>query len=602
MEIRNIAIIAHVDHGKTTLVDALLKQSKTKLHKDSTESLIMDSNELEKERGITIFSKNASVIWNGIKINIIDTPGHADFGGEVERVLKMADGVLLLVDAKEGPMPQTLFVLKKALELKLKIIVVINKIDKGDARVHWVHDKTLDLFFELGASDEVADFPVIYVSAKLGKAGLTEDLSQMTDISPVFETIIKEVPAPQGNEDNPLQMLVTTLSSDPHKGRIAIGKIFEGTIQANQEVMHITRTGEMAKYKITSLMTFEGLDRVDTEKAGAGDIIALSGIPDVTIGETIADPIKPSPLPVIKIEEPTIRMTFLVNNSPFAGREGIYKTGRELRARLIKELETDMALRVEDSSSGGYTVSGRGELHLAILIERLRREGYEFQVGKPQVIDKIVDGKKMTPYEKVFIEVPEELSGIVLQKMGERKALLEDMKQDNGIAFMEFLISTKALFGYRSQFVTDTRGRGIINTLFFEYRPDDGYAPKREQGSLVAHESGETTLYGLVNMQDRGILFLGPGNQVYKGQVVGQNSREEDLRVNVCKIKQQSNMRSKGEGTTAHFDTPKEMSLEDALEYIAEDEYVEVTPKNIRIRKIILDEMEERRKRSQGLA
>lgn len=601
MEIRNIAIIAHVDHGKTTLVDALLKQSKTKLKKDTADSLIMDSNDLERERGITIFSKNASVVWEGYKINIIDTPGHADFGGEVERVLKMADGALLLVDAKEGPMPQTLFVLKKALELNLKIIVVINKIDMPDARVHWVHDKTLDLFLELGASDEIADFPVVYSSAKYGKAGLDEHFDKMTDVSPLFDTIIKEVPKPSGDLQNPLQILVTTLSSDPHKGRIAVGKIFEGTINAGQEVMHIARDGKMNKYKITSLMTFEGLDRVETAVAEAGDIVALTGIPGITIGETVADVNEPKALPLLKIEEPTIKMTFMVNNSPFAGKEGIYKTGRELRARLLKELETDMALRVEDSSVGGYVVSGRGELHLAILIERLRREGYEFQVGKPQVIDKIVNGVTMTPYEKVFIEVPEELSGIVLQKLGARRGILEDMKQDNGIALLEFLISTKALFGYRSEFITDTRGRGIINTLFFEYKPDDGEVIKREQGSLVAHESGVTTLYGLVNSQERGTLFLGPGENVYKGQVVGQNPRPEDLSVNVCKIKQQSNMRSKGEGTTAHFDTPRVMTLEDALEYIADDELVEVTPKSIRIRKKILDELEERRKRSQGI-
>lgn len=601
MKIRNVAIIAHVDHGKTTLVDELLKQSKTKLRKDSADSLIMDSNELEKERGITIFSKNASVIWNGVKINIIDTPGHADFGGEVERVLKMAEGALLLVDAKEGPMPQTLFVLKKALELKLKIIVAINKIDKPDARVHWVHDKTLDLFFELGASDEVADFPVLYVSGKYGKAGVKENFEEMTDISPVFDTIINEIPQPSGDPKNPLQILITTLSSDSHKGRILIGKVFEGTIAKNQEVTHIARDGQLKNYKITSLMRFEGLDRVDINEAQAGDIIAISGIPDATIGETIAEVNNPVALPLLKIEEPTIRMTFSVNTSPFSGKEGVYKTGRELRARLYKELETDMALRVEDDATGGYTVSGRGELHLEILIERLRREGYEFQVGKPEVIDKVIDGRKMTPYEKVFIEVPEELSGIVIQKMGERKALLEDMKQDNGIAFLEFMISTKALFGYRSKFVTDTRGRGIINTLFFEYRPDDGFVLKRNQGSLVAHESGVTTTYGLVNAQDRGALFLGPAENVYKGQIVGQHSRPEDLRVNVCKEKQQSNMRSKGEGTTAHFNTPKIMELEDALEYIAEDELVEVTPKSIRIRKKILDEMEERRKKSQGI-
>ena len=601
MNIRNVAIIAHVNHGKTTLVDALLKQSKTKLHKDSAESLIMDSNELEQERGITIFSKNASVVYKNTKINIIDTPGHADFGGEVERVLKMADGVLLLIDAKEGPMPQTRFVLKKALEMKHKIIVVVNKIDRPDARVHYVLGKTLDLFFELGADDETADFPIIYASAKLGKAGLSEDLNSMQDISPVFETILKEVPPPAFDKNKPLQFLITALSRDSHKGRIAIGRIYNGTIRNGQEVAQITRDNKIIKCKITSLMTFEGLDRVETETGAAGDIVAVAGIENPSIGETIGDLSNPISLPILNIEEPTIRVTFFVNDSPFAGREGEFKTSRQIRDRLYKELETDMALRVKDDPNSGWTVSGRGELHLSILIERMRREGYEFQVGRPQVIDKITDGKKLIPYELVFIETPKEFSGIVMQKMGSRRAELKHMKVEGNIAHLEFILSTRSLFGYRSEFVTDTRGLGIINTLFYHYAPDNGYSHERGEGSLVAYESGKTTLYGLSNTQERGILFIGPALDVYKGQVIGQNSRNEDIRVNVCKEKQLSNMRSKGEGGMEHFNTPKLMGLEDALEFIADDELVEVTPKSIRIRKIILDEVEEKRKKSQGL-
>lgn len=601
MAIRNVAIIAHVDHGKTTLVDALLKQSQTKLDKESPDSLIMDSNELEKERGITIFSKNASVVWRDTKINIIDTPGHADFGGEVERVLKMADGCLLLIDAKEGPMPQTRFVLKKALEMGLKIIVVVNKIDRPDARIHHVLDKTLDLFLELGADDDSADFPIVYASAKEGKAGLEDDLSKMTDITPVFETILKEIPAPAVNVDQPLQILITTLSSDPHKGRIAIGRIFNGAIKNGQDIIQITRDGSKNKFRVTSLMTFEGLHRVETPEAVAGDIVAVAGIADPTIGETIADPENPQALPTLAIEEPTIRVTFMVNNSPFAGREGEFKTSRQIQERLHKELETDMALRVEDNSDGTWMVSGRGELHLAILIERMRREGYEFQVARPQVIDKEIDGQKLTPYERVFIEVPDEYGGIVMQKLGTRRGEMQDMKSDNGTTFMEFVVSSKGLFGYRSEFITDTRGMGIMNTLFEKYDKDNGYNHEREQGSLIAFESGVTNSYGLSNTQDRGILFIGAAVEVYKGQVIGQNSRPDDLRINVCKTKHLTNMRSKGEGVAVYIKTPKTMELEDALEYIADDELVEVTPKSIRIRKTILDEVEARRARSQGI-
>lgn len=601
--IRNVGIIAHVDHGKTTLVDCLLRQSKTKLGKEVVDTeLIMDSNELEKERGITIFSKNASVMWGETKINIVDTPGHADFGGEVERVLTMVDGCLLLIDAKEGPMPQTRFVLKKALEKKLKIIVVVNKIDKPDARVHHVLDKTLDLFLELGADDETADFPVIYASGKEGKAGLLEDLSSMTDISPVFDAILKYIPAPSGDPTAPLQMLMTTLSRDDYKGRIATGRVYNGTVRAGQEVMHISRTGDMKKYRLTSLMTFEGLGRADAQEVAAGDIVAISGIPDITIGETIADVENPIALPVLAIEEPTVKMTFSVNDSPFAGKEGEFKTSRQIRERLFKELETDTALRVEDAPDGKWLVSGRGELHLAIFIERIRREGYEFQVSRPQVIIKEIDGKKMTPFETVFIEVPQDFSGIVMQKLGARKAVLSDMTTDDkNIVYFEFVIPTSAFFGYRSEFITDTRGLGIINTTFFKYDVETGEPIRREHGSLVSSETGQTNLYGLTGIQERGTLFIGPGYAVYKGQVVGKNSRIEDMRVNVCKAKQLSNMRSKGDGSMEHFDTPHVMNLEEALEYVSEDELVEVTPKNVRIRKMILDEVEARRMRSQGL-
>ncbi len=589
--IRNVAIIAHVDHGKTTLVDALLRQSQTPLGKQFTETseLIMDSNDLEKERGITIFSKNASVNWKGTKINIIDTPGHADFGGEVERVLKMADGCLLLIDAKEGPMPQTRFVLKKALEMRHKVIVVINKIDKPDARITYVINKTFDLFMELGADEEVAYFPTIYSSGKYGKAGLGSDLSKMDDIAPVFDAILEHIPPPEAYTDKPLQVLITNTIYDNFKGRIATGRVQSGTIKAGQEIAHINRDGVVKKFRLTSLLGFEGLERVDITEAHAGDIIALSGIPDITIGETIADPANPIALPVLDIEQSTVRMRFGVNTSPLAGLEGEFKTARQIRERLYKAAEADVALKVEDGLSGDLIVSGRGELHLAILIERLRREGYEFEVGKPQVIEKTENGKLMTPFEKVAIEVPEELSGTVMQKMGLRHAELLDMNTENGVVFLEFLVATKEFFGYRSQFITDTKGLGIISSSFFEYRADSGQKFERANGSLVVHESGNTKLYALVGAQDRGTLFVGPGVNVYKGQVIGMNSREDDIVINVCKEKKQTNHRSSGEGTSEHFNTPKIMSLENAIEYIDDTELVEVTPKNIRIRKIDLN-------------
>lgn len=601
MNIRNVAIIAHVDHGKTTLVDALLRQSQTKLSKDLAEvTTIMDSNDLERERGITIFSKNASVVWTSAagetKINIIDTPGHADFGGEVERVLKMADGCLLLVDAKEGPMPQTRFVLKKALQLGHRIIVVINKIDKPDARIPYVLDKTLELFLELGASDEVADFPVVYASAKNGKAGLEPDLNKMIDIAPVFESIMKYVPEPIGEVAKPLQLLVVSTVYDNYKGKIGVGRIYNGTIKSGQEVIHINRLGGMKKYRLTALMTFQGLERVEIQEASAGDIVAVAGIEDIGIGETIASVENPIALPTLTIDEPTVKMTFAVNDSPFAGKEGEFSTSRQIRERLFKEVEHDVALKVEDGLNGDWIVSGRGELHLAILIERLRREGFEFQVSRPQVILKEIDGQKMCPYDQVFIEVPEVYSGVVIQKLGARNGQLKDLRTENGVTFLEFVIPTRGLFGYRTEFLTDTKGLGIINTVFYSYDKDPGNWKERSQGSLIAHETGESNLYGLLNVQDRGVLFVSPGVAVYKGQVVGQNARSGDISVNVCKVKQLSNMRSKGEGTAEHFNAPRSMSLEDALEYIGDDELVEITPKNIRIRKMILDENEAKRK------
>ncbi len=598
---RNIAIIAHVDHGKTTLVDAMLRQSQTRFTKEETShELILDNNELERERGITIFSKNASVMWGDDKINIIDTPGHADFGGEVERVLSMADGCLLLVDAKEGPMPQTRFVLKKALQMKLKIIVVINKIDKPDARPDYVLDKTFDLFIELGADDSAADFQVVYASAKQGKAGLSEDINTMTDIAPIFETILKYVPAPTGDATKPLQMLVTTISGDDFKGRIATGRIHNGVIRAGQEIVHINRLGVAKKERLVSLMGFDGLSRVEIKEAKAGDIVAISGIDEVTIGETIADPAQPVALPLLAISEPTVKMTFSINDSPFAGKEGKFTTSRQIRDRLMKELETDMALRVEDGPNSNWIVCGRGELHLAILIERLRREGYEFQVARPQVIAKEVDGKTLVPFERLSVEVPEAYSGTVIQRIGSRHGEMSDMQIVNGIAFIEFRVPTRGLFGYRSKFLTDTKGLGIMNSTFEEYGEDSSAWKEKDQGSLVAFETGTTNLYGLLNAQDRGQLFFESGVPIYKGQVVGQHARSGDLRVNVCKAKQLSNMRSKGDGVSEHFNTPLLMDLEHAMEYIGDDELVEVTPKNIRIRKMILDETEARRKQKQG--
>ncbi len=595
--IRNIAIIAHVDHGKTTLVDALLKQAHIAFGKNVSEELIMDSNELERERGITIFSKNASVQYQDTKINIIDTPGHADFGGEGERVLQMADGALLLVDAQEGPMPQTRFVLKKALEAGHKIIVVINKIDKQNARVTHAVEKTFELFIDLGANDEQVDFPIIYAAARLGKAGLSSDLAAMSDIMPVFDAILKYIPPPTGDDSKPFQMLVTSLSSDTYKGKIAIGKIWNGSVQQASLVAHISREGMQKNEKITALMTFEGLGRTEIPEAFAGDIVAVAGIDKVNIGDTITDKDQPLQITPHTIEQPTVKMTFGVNTSPVAGKEGDYCTSRNIRERLAKELETDVALHVDDGKgTDEFIVSGRGELHLAILIERMRREGYELQVSRPEVIMKTDEaGAPREPIEEVWIDVPEEHMGMIIEKLGKRKAELKNMHVDSGMATFHYAIPTRGLIGYRNEFLTDTRGTGIMNTLFGGYQPFAGEISSRRNGSLIAHESGMTTSYGVQNAQERGTLFVRPGEAVYEGQVVGANAKDEDIEVNVCKEKRLTNMRSKGEGVAEGLDVAKTVGLEDALEYIGDDELVEVTPKSIRLRKKILTAMDRKR-------
>lgn len=588
-KLRNIAIIAHVDHGKTTLVDALLRQSEkftTKVQDD----LIMDSNELEKERGITIFSKNAAVAYKGYKINIIDTPGHADFGGEVERIMSLVDGVLLLVDAKDGPMPQTKFVLSKALQAGHKVIVVINKIDLPEARAQWVLNQTFDLFVELGATDEQVEFPVIYASAVAGKAGLEPHLESMKDVEPVFDTVIKYIPAPKIHE-GAMQMLVVNIAYDNFKGQIAIGRLLSSTLVKGQTVALLKPDGTKLTNKITAVMVFDGLSRREVETVEAGDVIAVAGVENIRIGDTIADAQNPQALPPITIEEPTVKMNFAVNNSPFYGREGTFQTARHLKDRLTKELLNDVALRVEASegTDSSFSVSGRGELHLSILIEKMRREGFELQVSKPQVIFKEENGVKMEPFEEVFIEAPESASGTVIEKMSKRKGLMKNMKVDRGIAHLHFVVPTRGLIGYRSEFLTDTKGQGIINTLFHGYEQFSGELESASRGSLIAFETGTSNLYGLLNAQERGQLFIGPGVEVYEGMIVGKNARQEDLEVNVCRTKQLSNMRSKGDGKADHFDTPVSMSLEEAIEYIGDDELLEVTPKSLRLRKTILN-------------
>ena len=600
--IRNVAIIAHVDHGKTTLVDALLRQSESFRAKADDTALIMDSNELERERGITIFSKNAAVQYKGHKINIIDTPGHADFGGEVERIMTMADGVLLLVDAKDGPMPQTKFVLKKALERGHRVIVVINKIDVPQARVDWVLDQTFDLFVDLGATDEQADFPVLYASAIQGKAGKEPDLAAMENVFPVFDAILEYIPSPT-ILDTPMQMLVVNVGYDSYKGHIAIGPLMSGEIEKGQQVVRIMADGTQVKAKVTAVMTYDGLQQVEVPKAEAGDVIAVAGIEDIKIGETIADSEQPLQLPVITIEEPTVKMSFAVNTSPFAGNEGEFSTARHLKARLERETLNDVALKVESEggSDSSFSVYGRGELHLSILIEKMAREGYEFQVGRPQVIVKEEDGKRLEPFEDVYMECPEESAGTVIEKMGKRKGEMQNMNVENGIAKLHFLVSTRGLIGYRSEFLTDTRGEGIMNTLFHDYLPYQGAISTDAHGSLVAHEAGTSRQYGLVQAQGRGQLFINPGTEVYEGMIVGQNARAEDIDVNVCKEKKLTNMRAAGEATAEGLHAAKKLSLEEAIEYLGDDELLEVTPKNLRLRKMHLSKHDRKRAKAKAI-
>ncbi|MDO6355508.1 translational GTPase TypA [Caloramator sp. CAR-1] len=589
-DVRNIAIIAHVDHGKTTLVDGMLKQSGVFRVNERVEERVMDSNDIERERGITILSKNTAIFYGDTKINIVDTPGHADFGGEVERVLKMVDGVLLLVDAFEGPMPQTRFVLKKALELKLKPIVVINKIDRQDARPNEVIDEIFELFLELGADDEQLDFPIVYCSARDGIAKYELE-DEAKDLKPLFDTIINHVPAPQGYKDEPLQMLVTTIDSNDYVGRIAIGKIERGRIKRNQQVAICGKDGSVRNGKIVTLYTFNGLKREEVEEAFLGDIVAVAGLSDINIGETIADSQNPESLPFVEIDEPTISMTFSVNDSPFAGREGEYVTTRHLRDRLFKELETNVSLRVSETDSpDAFEVAGRGELHLSILIETMRREGYEFQVSRPRVIYKEIDGVLCEPIELLTIDVPEEYVGVVIEKLGSRKAEMINMASAiNGYVRLEFKIPARGLIGYRSEFLTDTKGNGIMNHIFYGYEPAKGDIPERNRGVLVAFETGEAVTYGLYNAQERGSLIIGPGTPVYQGMIVGICSRSEDIDVNICKKKHVTNMRAAGSDEALRLTPPLEMSLEQCLEFIAGDELVEVTPKSIRMRKRILN-------------
>lgn len=589
-DIRNIAIIAHVDHGKTTLVDGMLRQSGIFRANEQVQERVMDSNDLERERGITILAKNTAVNYKGMKINIVDTPGHADFGGEVERVLKMVDGVLLLVDAFEGPMPQTRFVLRKALQLNLKPIVVVNKIDRPEARPAEVVDEVLELFIELGADDEQIEFPVVYASSRDGYAVL--DLNdEKKNLEPLMTTIIEKVPAPSGDFDKPLQLLVSNIDYDEYVGRIAIGRIDRGRIKYGQQAVICKKDGTTVQSKVTRLYEFDGLKRVETQEASLGDIVAVSGLGEINIGETICDVDAPEPLPFVDIDEPTINMTFSVNNSPMAGREGTYVTSRHLRDRLFKELETNVSLRVDETDTpDSFTVSGRGELSLSILIETMRRQGFEFQVSKPKVIMKEVDGVQFEPVELLMIDVPEEFMGIVMEKLGVRKAEMLNMHSaTEGYMRLEFKIPARGLIGYRSEFLTDTKGNGIMNHVFYGHEPFKGEIQSRPRGSLVAWEAGEAVTYGLYNAQERGNLFISPGTMVYEGMIVGENARNEDIVVNVCKKKHVTNMRASGSDEALRLTPPKILSLEQALEFISDDELVEVTPKNIRLRKRILD-------------
>ena len=601
---RNIAIIAHVDHGNTTLVDELLKQSGVFRSNQVVQERVMDSNDIERERGITILSKNTAVFYKDVKINIIDTPGHADFGGEVERVLKMVDGVVLVVDAFEGPMPQTKFVLKKALELNLAVIVCINKIDRPEARPDEVIDEVLELLIDLDASEEQLDCPFVYASAKEGVAML-EIGDDSNSMQPLFETIINHIPAPEGDPDKGTQVLISTIDYNEYVGRIGVGKVSNGSIRVNEDAIIVNAHDpeKRRKVKVSKLYEFDGLNKVEVEKAGVGSIVAISGISDIHIGDTLCSPDFVEPIPFQKISEPTISMNFLVNDSPLAGREGKFVTSRHLRERLYKELNTDVSLRVEDTENTDcFKVSGRGELHLSVLIENMRREGYEFAVSKAEVIyHKDEKGHLLEPMEQAVIDVPDEFSGIVIEKLSFRKGELQGMSRSNGgYTRLEFLIPSRGLIGYRGEFMTDTKGNGILNTIFDSYGPYKGDIAYRQTGSLIAFEAGETITYGLFNAQERGTLFIGPGAKVYAGMIVGQTGRSEDIEVNVCKTKHLTNTRSSSADDALRLVPPKIMSLEQSLEFIDSDELLEVTPKNLRIRKKILDSTARYRAKKNG--
>ena len=594
--IRNIAIIAHVDHGKTTLVDEMLKQGGIYRENQATVERVMDSGDLERERGITILAKNTAVQYKDTKINIVDTPGHADFGGEVERILKMVNGVLLLVDAAEGPMPQTRFVLQKALELGHKVIVVVNKIDKPDARIHEVMDEVLELLLELNATDEQFNSPTVFCSGRQGTAAYGPD-EVGTDFVPLFETIVNYIPAPQGNKDEPLQLLVSSIDYNEYVGRIAVGRVERGTIKVNQEVaicdFHNQET--KTKGKVVALYEYDGLGKKPIQEASAGEIVALSGMADITIGRTLCAPDVIEPLPFVKISDPTIEMTFAVNDSPFAGREGKFVTSRNLRDRLEKELLKDVSLHVTEQSADSFNVAGRGEMHLSILMETMRREGYEFSVSTPRVLTKEIDGKLCEPIERMVADVPEECMGAVIEKMGRRKGDLLSMTPMGNRYRLEFLVPSRGLFGYRNEFLTDTRGEGIMSSVLESYAPMKGEIERRLTGSLISFETGEACSYGLYNAQERGSLFIGAGTPVYAGMVVGICSRNEDMNVNVCKKKQLTNMRASGSDEALRLVTPRVFSLEQCLEFLADDELLECTPKSLRIRKRILDHSERMR-------
>lgn len=592
-KIRNVAIIAHVDHGKTTLVDQLLRQSGVFRTNEQVQDRVMDSNDLERERGITILSKNTAVFYKNTKINIIDTPGHADFGGEVERVLKMVNGVILVVDAFEGAMPQTKFVLKKALALKLPVIVCINKIDRPEARPDGVIDEVLELLIDLGASDDQLDCPFIYASARDGYATYNED-DEPKDMTPLFETILDYIPAPEGDPDAGTQVLISTIDYNEYVGRIGVGKVDNGTIAVNQDVIVVNHhdPDKQKKVKISKLYEFDGLNKVEVKKATIGSIVAISGIADISIGDTICSVDQPRPIEFQKISEPTIAMQFIVNDSPFAGQEGKFVTSRHIRERLFRELNTDVSLRVEETeNTDSFKVSGRGELHLSVLIENMRREGYEFAVSKAEVLYKTDEnGKKLEPMELAYIDVPDEFTGVVIDKLSQRKGELRNMGMSNGgYTRMEFSIPARGLIGYRGDFLTDTKGNGIMNTAFDGYAPYKGDIQYRNQGSLIAFETGEAVAYGLFNAQDRGTLFIGPGEKVYAGMVVGQNAKTDDIELNVCKTKHLTNTRSSSADEALKLTPPKVLSLEEALDFIDTDELLEVTPKSLRIRKKILD-------------